>query len=245
MSIISLPNVRRLFVPDRGMMIADADLAGADAMVVAAEARDQSMLDFMLAGGDLHSRNATEIWGHAFTSTEGTTRRHMRQQCKQATHATNYGSSANNLALVLKWPKQRVISFQQKWFTLHPGILEWHERTKFNLSHNRTITNKFGYRIIYFDRIDSVFTQALAWLPQSTVAEVCFRGAINLFQTYPWCEPLLQVHDSIVFQFPIRYHEPEWLDRIKAALSIPIPYPVPLSIPWGMSTSEKSWGHCK
>jgi len=242
-----LPNVRKLFLPDHGKVIVDADLSGADAMVVAAEASDHSMLADMRAGIDIHTKNATDIWGDAFTQLPSHERKIRRGQCKIGVHATNYGASARTLSSnpSVGWPQRIAEDFQRRWFLRHPGIKSWHERTSRQLSLRRTITNRFGYRIIYFDRIDILLPQALAWLPQSTVAEVCFRGALRLSQEAPWADILLNVHDSIVFQIPTHRHSPGTMEMIQRTLEVPIPYPEELVIPWKVKASEKSWGDCE
>lgn len=98
--------------------------------------------------------------------------------------------------------------------------------------------NKFGERRVYFDRIDSCFTEALAWIPQSTVAHNALQGAMQLEEQCEGVEILLNVHDSVVFQ--ARHNYP--LDRIKKALEVVTPYSDPLVIPWDIKLSRKSWG---
>jgi DNA polymerase-1 len=240
----TMPNVRKMFVPDPGMTMFDCDLAGADAQVVAYEAGDEDLIRAFKEGLDVHAKNATDLWGPAFSRLEGSARARKRKETKQAVHATNYGGSARALAHVLGWTVREAESFQRRWFSLHPRIkTEFHGRIESDLAQRRLVTNRFGYRRVYFDRIDSVFPQALAWVPQSTVAEVSFRGALALEQAFPWVEMLLQVHDSVVFQVP---HEHEHrVDEIRTALAVPIPYTTPLTIQWGVAKSRVSWGECK
>jgi DNA polymerase I-like protein with 3'-5' exonuclease and polymerase domains len=167
-----------------------------------------------------------------------------RLRTKQAVHATNYGGSARALAHVLGWTMRGSESFQRRWFNLHPGIkTNFHGRIESDLQRSRMVTNRFGNRRVYFDRIDSVFPEALAWVPQSTVAEVSFRGALRLEEACPWVEMLLQVHDSLVFQVPHEYENNfTW---IRDALAVPIPYATPLTISWGLARSRVSWGDCQ
>lgn len=235
-----LPNVRKIFVPDKGRVIFDADLAGADAQVVAAEAKDKELLLAFKEGLDVHSKNATDLFGQSFTSLQGAAKKAKRQQSKQAVHGTNYGAGARTLAAILGWSIRDTEVFQKRWFALHPGIPDWHRRVESDLQRSRTAANRFGYRIIYFDRIDALLPQALAWIPQSTVALVCFKGALRLKKELPWVEILLQVHDSLVFQVP--FHRAEQYDLISRTLEVPIPYDDPLTIAWGLAKSEKSWG---
>lgn len=239
---VPLPNVRKLFVPDPGYMMFDADLSGADAQVVAAEAEDKDLLAAFRAGLDVHSKNAADMWGDAFTSLSGVPRYKQRQRLKSGVHGTNYGASARALFLILGGSIYEWQQFQNRWFTLHPGIREWQQRTMSDLRKDRTARNRFGYRIIYFDRVDGLLPQALAWIPQSTIAINCFRGALALERACPWAEILLQVHDSVVFQVPFRHAE-RYADMRKG-LRNPIPYTPELIIDWKLSRSEKSWGEC-
>jgi DNA polymerase I len=240
----SMPNIRNMFVPDPGMTIFDVDLAGADAQVVAYEAEDEELILAFKQGVDVHDKNARDLFGDSYSRLTGHARSARRKESKQAVHATNYGGSPRTLAKVLGWTVREAESFQRRWFSLHPGIkTNFHGRIESDLQRSRMVSNRFGYRRVYFDRIDSCFTEALAWVPQSTVAEVSFRGGLALERACPWVEMLLQVHDSLVFQVP---HEHESaLEPIRAALTTPIPYASPLIIQWGIARSRVSWGDCE
>jgi len=243
-----------MFIPDPGKVIVDADLSGADAQVVAWEADDAKLKAAFRAGQSVHLMNGEDLLGTEFTGAAGhhknpgTPKGRMYEALKRFVHGTNYLSSPRNLALnpAVGWSLRDCESRQRQWFTLHPGIPEWHRRTKEEIDRSRTIRNQFGYRIVYFDRPDSVLTNAVAWRPQSTVAEVCFRGALQLRRSIGWIELLLQVHDSIVFQIPShRWGEASTLDTIQRHLENPVPYPDPLLIQWSIAGSETSWGDCK
>lgn len=270
--LVTLPNIRKLFVPAPGFVMFDCDLAGADAQVVAWEAEDEELKAAFRAGLDVHSKNAEDMWGPAFTRLAGTKddgpKSRKRKECKQAVHLTNYGGTARTASSVLGWTVHEADQFQRRWFSLHPGIkTNFHGKIESALRNTRTVYNRFGYRRVYFDRIDTCFPEALAWKPQSTVAEVSFRGALqleeefglqtNFYNQAVWaehemarwtegmlghfgnCEMLIQVHDSLVFQL-----RPENVDiaRIRKGLTVPIPYDDPLTIQWGMTSSAKSWG---
>jgi DNA polymerase I-like protein with 3'-5' exonuclease and polymerase domains len=135
---------------------------------------------------------------------------------------------------------------QARWFAAHPGIKRWHLRTEQQLQRTRTIRNAFGYRRYYTGRIDNILPEALAWVPQSTVAVAINRGWDNIMQDFSTLrtEILLQVHDSLVGQYPTHL-EKEILPSLHEELLITIPYPDPLTIPIGIKTSTRSWGECK
>lgn len=251
----SKPAIRSLIVPDPGFTICDADLGGADAQVVAAEAHDDLLLDAFASGLDVHSMNAEMVWGSRFTTAPGdkknktTPRGKMRDDCKRATHGTNYGASFRTIASTLGWTQHEAQLFQRRWFEIHPGIKDWHERVASALRATRSVSNRFGYRIIYYDRVDALLPEALAWIPQSTVALTTFKGAeavdaalnTNGRERVQW---LLQVHDSLVFQ--IRTEElSSTLPLAAKLLRVPIPYDRPLVIPWKIAISTRSWHHCE
>ena len=107
------------------------------------------------------------------------------------------------------------------------------------------VENVFGYRCYFFDRIEgTIFNQAAAWIPQSTVSCLINRGYINIYNNLKEVQVLLQVHDSLAGQFPS--HLGQWaVDRIIAECSIPLPYEGdPLTVPVGIKTSKVSWGDC-
>jgi DNA polymerase-1 len=246
-SKIVLPNVRKLFTPDPGYVLFDADLAGADAQVVAWEAEDEDLKAAFRAGLDVHAKNAEDMWGASFARLEPQSHawKSKRKQCKQAVHLTNYGGSGRAMAMVLGWTVREAEDFQRRWFSLHPGIKHnFHGRVQKALDSSKTVYNKFGFRRVYFDRPDQCFTEALAWIPQSTVGLTTYYGEMQLLEKYPYCEDLLQVHDSLVFQMP-KHHNGWTYKGIVEALAVPIPYDDPLIIPWGLAMSETSWGDCK
>lgn len=158
---------------------------------------------------------------------------------------TNYNGQAKTAATSLNISIQAAKEFQARWFHLHPGIKKWHEEVWQRLLTTRTISNKFGFSRTFFDRITpKLLGEALAWIPQSTVALTINYGYCNLTENYPEVENLLQVHDSLTGQCPIALW-PDLKPLIKKALEIPIPYDDPLIIPTSLKTSTVSWGDCK
>lgn len=229
------PNVRKWFVPDPGHTMFDVDLQQADAQVVAWESDDEELKAiFRDPSADLHDENCKAIFGKLTKS--------GRQMAKAGVHATNYGSSARTMARALGITVAMAEAFQRKWFAAHPGIKDWHRRIESQLMSTRTVTNKFGFRIRYFGRVEQLLPEALAWIPQSTVSRIINTG-LNALDEHPVVEPLIQVHDSIVGQFPNSFY-PKRIE-IKEALTVPVPYDDPLIMGVDMDCSRKSWGECK
>lgn len=233
---VHLPNVRKLYLADPGYVIADTDLDRADLQVVVWEANDDDLKQKLRAGSDIHLENAKDIFGEGMAKAK-------RPLAKAGVHATNYGASSRTLARALGITVREGDYFQSRWFAAHPGIRDWHRRIHDDLSTRREVRNPFGFRCYFFDRIESVLPQALAWVPQSTVAIVTNKGIVNLYNQLPEVEILLQVHDSIVWQAPWNRFK-AILPEVKSCLEIPVPYEDPLTIPVGIKASPVSWGDC-
>ena len=248
---LQLPNLRRLFRPDEGKMIGEVDLGKADLYVDAWESGDQQLKKVLKSGVDVHLANAKLIYKLSFPDSDLINPEAAaalkveyywkRHAAKEFVHATHKGGKARTVSAVIGETVHATERYQAAWFAAHPKILEWHRQVERQLMTRREVRNVFGYRIFFFGRVEELLGEAIAWLAQSTVALVINRGLVNLDTNCPEIEVLLQVHDSLTFQFPTHRY-PAILHEIKPQLLIPIPYPDPLTIPVTFSVSEKSWG---
>lgn len=242
---IALPNVRRFFLPDPGYILFDVDLAGADAQIVAWEADDaplkQAFRDHAAGKGPkVHCVNSKAIFGH-LAGPDGKTDPYY-SRAKAGVHLTNYGGKARTAAAALGISVPAAEHFQRTWFELHPDIKKWQDRVMNDLQTTRSVRNPFGFVRTYFDRIDDrLLGQALAWVPQSTVAIVIDTAYNRITETLPEVQVLLQVHDSLVGQTRIA-DWPRLKPLIRQALHVVIPYADPLVVPTGLKTSTVSWG---
>lgn len=228
------PNVRKWFIPDPGYTMFDADLQQADAQVVAWEADDDELKEiFRDPNTDLHNENAKVIFGKVTP--------HARVLAKAGVHLTNYAGKARTLARTLGITVHLAEAFQRKWFSAHPGIRDWQRRIERQLQTTRTVSNRFGFKIRYFGRVDQLLPEALAWIPQSTVARVINEGLNNL-EEHKDVTTLMQVHDSILGQFKHSFYPQR--SEIRDALTILVPYDDPLYIGVDITCSRKSWGDC-
>ena len=232
---LALPNVKKLFLPDPGYIIVDCDLAQADAQVVAWECNDVALKEIFQSDTlDLHEENAKAIFG--------TLTKRNRQLAKGGVHAVNYGAKPRTLAAALGITVYEAERFMKLWFGAHPNIKDWQQRIDMQLATNRTVTNQFGNRRYYFDRVEHLLPEALAWIPQSTVALVINRALVNVDKNLrASVEPLMQVHDSLVMQIKKTAY-PNILPELKANMEIVVPYDDPLIIPVGLEVSTSSWG---
>lgn len=242
-----IPNVRKLVIPDSDCEIASIDLTGADAQTVAWEANDEDLKRVFRENKiKIHAHNAKMMYPSVCkTGLE----QPYYDLIRTGVHLVNYCGSDFTLAAALGSPTYAAAEFRRAWFRLHPGIADWHERIQHQLNRTRTVTNKFGYRRFYFERVSDILPEAVAWIGQSTTACVTNRAlraakAQRELLLDLRIQFLLQVHDELVFQYPLRYRS-QVLRALKSIIHITVPYPDPLVIPWGLKTSTVSWGDCQ
>lgn len=241
------PNIRRLIIPDEGYEIAAPDLTGADAQTVAWEADDHELKDIFRENKiKIHAHNATKVWpDRCKTGYEQPYYDYIRT----GIHLVNYLGQAKTLAAALNVSTAEAQWFISYWFQLHPNIRRWHERLAEQLSKTRCVYNAFGYRRFYFDRIQEILPDAVAWIGQSTTACVTNRALTAIRHAQKTNEAfkdldiqlLFQVHDEIVLQYPLRYRIQALL-ALQPIIHIQVPYDDPLTIPWSLKTSRVSWG---
>lgn len=237
----SLPPIRKMFAPDTDQTFFSVDLDRADFQVVMWEADDKEGKEMLRAEIDIWLEEAKKMWGPNANSKQ-------RYQLKQGAHATDYGGTATTAAKAMNCTVREAEWFQHRWFQIHPGIRQWHERIQGQLESiktPKTVWNAFGYSISFQERIDRLLPRALAWIPQSTVGLIINYGWVNVERNIPDLASILnQVHDELLGQYPTSLEEKS-LTALRRNLLIEVPYSDPLVIPVGIKTSTQSWGHVK
>lgn len=234
-----IPNQRTLIIPDPGMTIIDMDLNRADAQFVAWEADDKTLKDALKSGEDIHWLNAKMIWGEHVKEESA-----ERQMARQVIHAMNYGGYPKKISRSFGVPIKMAEWVFKRWFQLHPGIREWHNRVRNDLATKRLVKNPFGFERYYFDRPEDCLNAALAWMPQSSVGIIINTAWVAINTHLKEVEVLMQVHDSLDMQVPTN-RVLELLPLIQQHSLIVVPYADPLIIPVGFKVSDKSWGDVK
>lgn len=230
-------NYRKVIVPPSGFTFFDCDLARADLQVVVWEAEDADLKQKLREGVDIHTENAKDIFGTSTPTPE------QRERGKTFVHLTNYGGGARTCAIAVGCTVHEADMAQRRWLAAHPGIKQWHKRTERQLATTRTVTNKFGYRMVFFDRVDNAMLRAaLAWVPQSTIAILASLIHMRM-EDECGVQILLQMYDSVAGLYPT-VQEDVILPQLWKATQIAVPYDDPLYIDMGIKTSAKSWGDC-
>lgn len=237
---LELPNVRKIFIPDEGCEFFDIDLDSADLRIVAAESKC-AWLNEQLAN---RRKPYVEVAKEYYRDTSITKEHKSYPVFKALCHGTHYLGTPEGMAGKIGLLVHEVERIQKWYYGLCPEIKVWQDEIKKQVAGRRWIQNVFGYRFNFFDRIEgTIFNQAVAWIPQSTVACLINRAYVNIDRNLPEVEILLQVHDSLAGQYPA--HIGGIKERIIKESQIELPFETPIIIPVGIKTSVKSWGDCK
>jgi len=135
-----------------------------------------------------------------------------RQAGKRSNHSFNYGLSPQGFAiqydLELKYAKQ----CHALYHNAYPGLAIWHQHIITKLGRDRTLENLFGRKRRFLNRWnEDLFKAAYSYIPQSTVGQLLNYAIIETYYQQDqeefsflrdW-DLLNQVHDSMVFQYPI------------------------------------------
>ena len=240
-----MPNTRTLVIPDQGYEFFDTDLSKADLRVVIWESDETEMKAMLAEGRDPYIETAREFFRDPTISKKlpNGDENPKYKMFKSFAHGTHYLGTPQGLAQRLGLSLREAERTQTWYFGKYPKIKKWQEAFTRRIKIEKRVRNAFGYTRIYFDRItDSTVREAIAWLPQSTVACVINRVWKNLYDNAPYIHVLLQTHDSLSGQFPIHRRDQAIADFATNS-RIVIPYPDPLVIPIDLKTG-RNWGAC-
>lgn len=237
--------LRSVFVADKGMKFCNMDLEQADSRNLGAliwetfvhefgEAEAGRYLDACEAG-DLHTQVCKMVFPDLGWGLDARTDRQIADQIfyrgksyrdgsKVLGHGTNFLGKPVTMAAHTKFPVDLVRNFQAGYFRGFPLIPKYHANVDYQLKHFSSLTTLFGRRRYFFGRIpdDATLREAVAFSPQSMTADEINTGILNLWRA-DRVQLLIQVHDSILFQYPAELEDeivPWALQALKAPIRL-------------------------
>lgn len=228
--------LRSIFIPDEGMKFGNIDLGQADARNVGAICINLFGISTYLdacESGDLHTMVAKLCWPNLpwtdnpkfnkkVVAEQKFYRQHSyRESSKKLGHATNYLVTPFTASQQTTIPQGVIRDFQEVYFTAFPEIRLYQNWCRDQLFEHGYITTPHFKRRRYFlgrRNDDSTIREAVAYSPQSMTAEEINQGMLQLWKANI-CQLLLQVHDSLLFQFPEDFDIiPQALDLVKVPI---------------------------
>jgi len=210
-------DVRYMYRPPKGMIFQNFDLSQAEARIVALLSNDDELLK-LFDTIDVHALTAQWIFGGKYedhtknkeTGYEPTT----RFGGKTVRHACNYDMKKHTLAMDVAVKARRFhIDIKMSESEANKHILSFHKKSlkvknvfhadvrKAITDNRRVLFNPYGRRRIFLDQMgDSLYREAYAQIPQSTVGDHTAGALIRIKKRIPWLEIILESHDAILVQ---------------------------------------------
>jgi DNA polymerase I-like protein with 3'-5' exonuclease and polymerase domains len=251
-----LYDIRQCLVPDDGEVFVEGDLSNAEARVVAALCNNRVLLEKLsIEGFDIYRWTASVILNKPMDDVTKAERTLYKVACLALGYGmgwSTYMRGVNDMAdttgvTVTAAKAKEVVAAYHK---LHPSLEAWWKKVGAQLDERGTLTTSFGRTRRFFGRrnpqdrwLDQTHKEAIAFEPQSTVADLLNRGLLRWWKQFDgrWGRLLLQVHDSVLLSVPIAQVSTT-VKLLKRCLEEPITVNgVTLTIPAEISVGRESW----
>ncbi|RYD53385.1 MAG: DNA polymerase I [Sphingobacteriales bacterium] len=202
--------IRKAFIPrGEGWTLVSADYSQIELRIIAAIAKEATMMEAFATGRDVHTATAAKVFGVPESEVTGD----MRRVAKTTNFGIIYGQSAFGLAEKLGIPRKEASEVIKAYFEQYPAIQTYiEERTEFARKHLYAETLDGRRRWLRDIRSSNPTVRSFAErnainMPiQGTAADMIKKAMIAVHQELSK-RPLesrmvLQVHDELIFDVP-------------------------------------------
>lgn len=240
------PEVRRLFVPSHAdNVFIKADFAQGEWRIVTILADEPYFAERFAEGRDVVADLQEELFGNR-------TDKEFRTLTKNIAYGSWYGMVLGRGDQGLYYAQHKLhmdpdeaYSYQRRLFELASNIPQWQERTRARVLAGETLTTYKGRRrhfwIITATNRHEVLNECLAYVPQSTLSDICLTGLCELEEM--GYQVRLSTHDEIVIETTsskaerVQFEMAGIMSEAAKEFSDKLPFPVETSI-------GSSWGAC-
>jgi DNA polymerase-1 len=203
--------IRRAFVAAPGHVLLSADYSQIELRLAAHVAGVEALKSAFQRGDDIHAMTASEVFGVPMKKMDATTRR----RAKAINFGIIYGISAFGLARQLQVPQAEAAAYIKAYFERFPGIRDYMERMKQLCREQGYVETIFGRRCAIPGIKDANHArrtfaerQAINAPLQGSAADIIKRAMARvppaLAKAGLKARMLLQVHDELVFEVPVK-----------------------------------------
>ena len=185
--------VRSCLIADAGQTLISCDFSQVELRVVAALAREQSMIDVFTAGGDIHSATAARLYGEEFTA-------HQRGLAKNTAFGVVYGGGAATLARQAGITPGEAKLTIENFYMQFPGLKRWTSSVIDYVKERRPCVVTYTGRQIPLD--PNFAYKGVNYQVQSLAGDVFKQSLINLDKAGLAEHLLLPIHDEVIAQAP-------------------------------------------
>jgi len=232
--------IRKAFIADEGMVLLSADYSQIELRLLAHVAGIDALKDAFHAGQDIHALTASQVFGVPVDGMDPM----VRRQAKAINFGIIYGISAFGLARQLGIGNGEAKDYIDAYFEKYPGIRDYMERTKEEARRQGFVTTLFG-RKCHIKSINDkspnvrgLGERAAINAPiQGGAADIIKRAMIRLPGALGdaglQARMLLQVHDELIFEVPVRECDAT-IDVVRSVMSGAAHLDVPLIVDTGV-----------
>ena len=231
------------------------DLSSADTWFVAFRANDETLIDALVGGKDVHKLVASICFNKPIEDIV----KSERNFAKHLGHGFNYGMQPKSMARDLKLPLSKVILMYNRLVETRPAIIKYHNYVEQELITKRCLYNAWGRPRMFLDRIpikivggkkvaqpSEVYLSGYSYIPQSSVADTINNITLRIWDKLKsdkisWMRIALQVHDELLFEYEKEYLQ-DVINITWDAFNLEMnPWGRPFIIPWDYKIGVK-WG---
>ena len=233
--------IRRMFVPDPGCVLVDADYSQIELRLLAHIAGDETMRESFLAGGDFHAETAAKVF---HVAREDVTHE-MRRSAKAVNFGIVYGISAFSLSQDIGVSVAEAKAYMEAYFATFPGVRKYMDEVVEKARATGYVETLFHRRRDLPELKSSNFNMrsfgervALNMPIQGTAADVMKLAMVAVHKRLKaenfQARLVLQVHDELIVECP----ESE-AETVAKLLAEEMENVVHLSVPL---TADAHWG---
>lgn len=240
--------LRKFFCAADGNILVDADYSQIELRILAALSGDKTMCETFLAGTDIHTMTASQVFG---VSPDEVTPE-MRKSAKAVNFGIVYGISDFSLAGDIGTTRKQAAEYIEKYFAKYPGIREYLDAQIDFAVQNGYVTTLFGRRryipeLSAKNKVMQAFGKRVAMNSpiQGTAADIIKLAMIQtekaLSDANLKAKIILQVHDELIVECPENEKEAvlEILTReMKNCVGKDFPVPLDVSAACGKTWFE-------
>lgn len=185
--------IRRSFIADPGQTIVSSDYSQVEMRVLAAVSRDETLLEAIASGLDLHDWTAERVYGEGFT-------KRQRKIVKGVGFGKVYGGGATTIARQTGADLDAVKGAIAAYDATFPGIKRYGQRLQRRAEFGKKEVVTPSGRHLPLDR-DRLYA-ATNYVVQSTARDLLAQAVVDLFDAGLGDHLLLPIHDEILAQAP-------------------------------------------
>lgn len=201
--------IRRAFVAAPGHVLVSADYSQIDLRVLAHLSGDKALCTAFEAGGDVHARTASEVFGVPLADVD----KEMRRRAKAVNFGVVYGQTGFGLSHALGISQAEAQEFIKGYFARYSGVKAWIDRTMKDAKSSGRVSTLLG-RVRRLPELSAknprmrmgAERMAVNTPIQGGSADIIKKAMVDLHaELLDGNRPgkmILQVHDELVFEVP-------------------------------------------